>query len=156
MYDVLCQLLLRRQVMRFVGLAAVALLLWGCGRSGPVHWPVNGKVTFQGKPVAVGSVRFSNPQMGVDIVAELDADGKYAIITGKNIGLPEGTYHVAVMPKIDVSNLKITKSGLVVPSSMPSAQEMSRNIPKQYHEPATSGLTMTVKPEANAFDIDMK
>ncbi len=157
MHDVLCELLHRRQISRFVCFAAMAVMLWGCGRSGPKYWAVDGKVTFQGKPVTAGSIRFSNPRMGVDIVTELDAGGNYAIVTGEKMGLPEGTYQVAVVPKVDISNLQITNSGLVVPSSMPSTQQRHPpNIPIRYHQPATSGLTLTVKPEPNVFDVDMQ
>ena len=156
MHDILCESLHRHQTTRFFGCAAMALMLWGCGRSGPEYWPVNGKVTFRGRPVAVGSIRFSNPQMGVDTIMELDADGTYTIISGKKMGLPEGTYQVAVVPNVDVSNLKVTKSGLVVPSSMPSAKTVPSNIPERYQQPTTSGLTVTVKPEPNVFDVNME
>ena len=137
--------------------AATALTPWGCGRSGPEYWPVRGNVTFRGKPVAVGLVRFSNPQMGVDVVAELDADGKYVIVTAGGRGLPKGRYHVAIVSKVDFSKVKSAPDGLPIPSTMPSAAERNPpNIPQKYHDPATSGLTLTVKPEPNTFDVDMQ
>ena len=133
--------------------AVMALMLFGCGQSGPKYWPVSGKVTFRGKPVVAASIRFSNPGAGVDVVAELDADGQYVII-GEKTGLPEGMYQVAVVPKLNYDNIQQTPGGLVIPSSMPS---MNRpDIPTRYHDPATSGLTMTVKPEPNAFDVEMQ
>ena len=133
--------------------AATVLLFCGCGPPGVKHWPVSGKVMFRGKPVAAASVRFSNPDTGIDVVAELGADGEY-VITGEKAGLPEGTYQIAVVPKVSFDNVKSTPSGLVVPSSMPS---MNRpDIPRQYQKPATSGLTMTVKPESNTYDVDMQ
>lgn len=157
MHDTSCKPSRPRRTIRLVCLAAIVLMLPGCGRSGPEYWPVSGKVTFRGKPVATASVRFSNPQAGVDVVAELDADGKYVILTAGGKGLPEGTYQMAVVPNVSFANVKTTPGGLVLPSSMPSAQKMNTpNIPERYHDPATSGLTMTVKPESNTFDVDMR
>ena len=49
-----------------------------------------GKVTFQGKPVAIGQIRFCNPKAGIDVVESLKTDGHYVIITGSQRGLAEG------------------------------------------------------------------
>jgi hypothetical protein len=154
MHDILGERLHRHRIARFVGFALAALALWGCGRSGPRYWPVNGKVTFQGKPVAKASIRFISLKLGVDVLAKLDADGKYEVVSGKKMGLPEETYQVAITPEVDISNVKVTKTGLVVAVAPPPPPP--RNIPERYHEPVTSGLTMTVKPETNTFEVDMK
>ena len=153
MHDILRELLHRRQITRFVGFVIMALMLWGCGRSGPKYWPVNGRVTFQGKPVAKASIRFVNLKLAIDVLAKLDADGRYEILSGKKMGLPEETYQVAVVPDVDTSNFKTTKGGLVVSTGPPPPPP---NIPERYHEPDTSGLTLTVKPESNTFDVDMQ
>lgn len=129
----------------------------GCGRSGPAFWPISGKVTFQGKPVVVGQIRFCNPKVGIDVIESLDARGQYTVITGDRKGLPEGQYQVAVMPKLDFSKVKCDASGRPIPSTMPSALERNPpNIPAKYQDPATSGLTMTVKPESSVCDVDMR
>ena len=129
----------------------------GCGPFGPAYWPISGKVTFQRKPIAAALVRFSNPKAGIDVVASLDADGRYTVVTGDRKGLPEGQYQVAVMPKLDFSKVKCDKDGRPLPSTMPSALERNPpNIPGKYRDPATSGLTVTVKPESNTFDLDMQ
>ena len=61
------------------------------------------------------------------------------------------------MPNVKFGNVKRTEGGLALPSSMPSAREINPpNIPERYHDPATSGLTVTVKPESNTFDLDMQ
>ena len=131
--------------------------LWGCGRSGPAYWPISGKVTFQGKPVTVGQIRICNPKEGIDIIQSLSADGQYTIITGKRQGLPEGPYQVAIVPKLDFSKMERDSNGLPIPSTVPSAAERNPpNIPRKYHDPASSGLTLTVKPEPNTFDVDMQ
>ncbi len=86
------------------------------------------------------------------MVAELDPEGKYVIV-GERTGLPEGTYQVAVTPILNFDNIKTTPGGLVVPFSLPSKNRP--DIPKKYQELAASGLTLTVKPEANIFNVDM-
>jgi hypothetical protein len=125
--------------------------------SGPSYWPICGRVTFQGKPIAAGQIRFCDPKSGVDVVQPFETDGRYVIITGKLEGLPEGRYQVAIMPKLDFSKVKCDKNGLPISSTMPSAAERHpANIPQKYHDPGTSGLTVTVKPESNTFDVDMQ
>jgi predicted small lipoprotein YifL len=147
----------RRSTVQLLCSAAILAALWGCGRSGPAYWPISGKVTFQGKPVALGQIRFSNPKQGIDVVESLRTDGQYTIITGKRQGLPEGQYQVAIVPKLDFSKMKRDSNGLPIPSTMPSAAERHPpNIPQKYHDPATSGLTLTVKPEPNTLDVDMQ
>jgi hypothetical protein len=141
----------------FASVAMAAIILSGCGPSGPSYWPIRGRVTFQGEPIAAGQIRFCDPKSGVDVVQPFETDGRYVIITGKRKGLPEGRYQVAIIPKLDFSKVKCDKNGLPVPSTMPSAAERHpANIPQKYHDPATSGLTVIVKPESNTFDVDMQ
>ena len=136
-----------------ISFATMVSMLCGCGPSGPAYWPVSGQVTFHGQPVKEATIRFSNPNAGVDVTAELDADSNYVIV-GEKKGLPEGTYQVAITPILNYDNIKQTPSGMVIPSSMPSPKRA--DIPFQYQDVAASGLTMTVKPEANTFNVDMK
>ena len=118
----------------------------GCGRSGPQQWPTTGRVTLQGQPVE-GSIRFSNPKTGVDLVVRLDKDGKYAVVTSAGTGLPEGDYRVAVVPP--------KRHAPVGTFTMPPETKKS-NIPPKYREPSTSGLTCSVKAETNVLDVDMQ
>jgi hypothetical protein len=137
--------------------ALVTALLSGCRPSGPAYWPISGKVTFQGTPVAVGQIRICNAKAGVDIIESLSAGGQFAIVTGSRQGLPEGEYHVAIIPKLDFSNMKCEPNGRPIPSTMPTEAERNPpNIPRKYREPATSGLTLIVKPQPNTFDVDMQ
>jgi hypothetical protein len=154
MHNMLGEWLHHHRITRFVGFAIMALIVWGCGQSGPRYWPINGRVTFQAKPVANASIRFINLKLGIDVLAKLDADGKYEVVSGKKMGLPEETYQVAIAPEVDISNLKVTKTGLVVAIGPPPPPP--RNIPERYHEPDTSALSLTVKPESNTFDVDMQ
>jgi hypothetical protein len=121
--------------------------LLGCGKSGPKALPVTGKVTCQGKPVSAASIRFSNPQAGVDLLAKLDADGKYAVVTANGPGLPEGTYQVAIVP--DVKNAPVGTFGTPPAINRP-------DIPEKYRSPTTSELSVTVKSAAADFNVDMR
>jgi hypothetical protein len=128
-------------------LVVAACGILGCGAKGPKLAPVTGKVTFQGKPVESGMVRFSNPQAGIDIMALLQPGGTYSVRMAKGDGLPEGSYSVAVLPPRIVAPVGTMKMPPVPPRP---------DIPPKYREPATSGLTLTVKPEANTLDINMQ
>jgi hypothetical protein len=123
-------------------------LLGGCGPSGSKHWPVTGKVTFQGHPVAVGVIRFSNPQRGIDITAALKPDGAYCVVAAKGKGLPEGTYQVAISPP--PANAPF---GPMKPAAKSQAWP---SVPEKYSNPTTSGLTLVVKSNDNRFDVDMR
>ena len=144
------------RIDRWLWVAAIATVV-GCGPSGPTYWPITGKVTFRGEPVSVAQLRLSNSDAGIDVIVPLDADGRFTIITGDKKGLPEGEYHVAVVPKLDFSKMQTEPNGRPIPSTMPTFEERHpKNIPDQYHNPMTSGLTLTVKPEPNVFDVEMK
>jgi hypothetical protein len=118
----------------------------GCGQKGPKFAPVVGKVTFQGKPVSSGMVRFSNPSAGVDIMANLQPDGTYSVRMAKGDGLPEGTYAVAVEPPwVDAP---------VGTMTLPPAPRRP-DIPERYRQPSTGGLTLTVTSGSNIFDVEM-
>lgn len=145
------------QPIRFACVAAFVALSAGCGSSGPAYWPICGKVTFQGKPVTNGEMRFCNSKAGIDVVESLNTEGQYTVVTAVQKGLPEGQYQVAVMPKLDFSRVKSDQNGFPIPSTMPSEAERNPpNIPPKYRDPMTSGLKIAVKPETNTFDVDMQ
>ncbi len=124
-----------------------AIAMSGCGATQPVPSPVTGRVTFEGKPVSDASIRFSDPQAGVDVLADIAADGRYTIITDRGDGLPEGSYRVAVIPRDKNAPLGSFTAG---------PETIRRDIPLKYRQPATSGLTVTVGPSATVFDVDMR
>jgi hypothetical protein len=123
-----------------------ALGFSGCNAAKNIH-PVVGRVSYQSKPVAEGMVRFSNPQAGIDVLAKLQPDGAYSVRMANGNGLPEGTYAVAVVPPHVDSPV-----GAMTPTPQPQCPD----IPQKYQGPSTSGLTLTVKPGDNSFDIDMQ
>ena len=133
--------------IRAASMAAMMIVMVGCGRSGPASHPVYGKVTFQGKPVASGLIRFSNPGAGIDIMADLQAEGAYSVKTARGTGLPEGNYQVAIEPpRIDAP-----VGTMVLPP-----QPKRPDIPQRYRRLSSSGLALTVQPGQNSYDVDMR
>jgi len=138
----------RNKTLIAAALAAFVFGLSGCGGAREKLWPVSGKVTFRGKPVAAGTIRFSNPQSGIDMTARLNSDGVYEVVMARGVGLPEGTYQVAIMPpRVDIP---------VGSTAKPPKPPACLDIPERYRLLSTSGLTRTVKPHHNRFDVDMK
>lgn len=77
-------------------LSVVALVVAGCGGDGLTRGSVSGKVTFDGQPVAKGTIRFTptGGTKGPMAMAEI-ADGQYAItmaapVVGKHTVQIEG------------------------------------------------------------------
>jgi hypothetical protein len=137
-----------REAARFLGFIFIAgILLSGCGHSGVKLHPVSGKVTFQGRPVAAGMIRFSNPKAGVDMMAQLQPDGGYEIVQAQGKGLPVGDYQIAIMPPR--ANIPLG------PMKAPTKQQTYPEIPERYRSPTTSGLLLTIKPDTGPFNVDM-
>jgi hypothetical protein len=124
-----------------------AFCLSGCGEKGPKLWPVSGQVAFRGSAVSAGMVCFSNPSAGIDILAELGYDGVYSVRMAKGVGLPEGTYSVCVVPP---------RAKLPLGAMTPPPPPKFPDIPEKYRDASTSGLSLTVKPGNNRFDINME
>jgi hypothetical protein len=89
--------------MRRFACAVVLLAVTGCGGK-PIH-PVQGVVTFDGKPAKSGSIRFvpvGGDENGPLISALVSIDGKYSLKTARGkaiqIGAPPGDYAVFYTP----------------------------------------------------------
>lgn len=132
-----------------VGLALVA----GCGTKGPARGTVKGRVTLGDKAVTGATVMFENPETGVAVLAQLDADGNYEVKTHQGDGLPAGNYKVAVTPggimSPDEANPMADKAKIARP-------KLNVTIPEPYLKTATSKLTADVKPGDNPpFDFKL-
>lgn len=132
-----------------LGLSAV-----GCNSSKlPATVQIQGKVTWQGKPLSAGSVAFNPVALSTDkpsrpAVGDLSADGVYRLSSFRpNDGVMPGEYHVTV----DSCSSRPTAED-------PNSPLISR-IPRHYADPEKSGLTFLVPADAHGpltYDIDLK
>ena len=83
-------------VQRLISAAAILclLILVGCGARGPVGREVAGSVSFQGTPLATGTIEFFSPDDPAQTWLTQVANGKY-FIPGAS-GLLPGTYGVRI------------------------------------------------------------
>ena len=123
------------------------VLLAGCGPSGgdvPPTAPVQGTVTYQGKPVESGAVTFypgggERPGGGL-----LEAGGKFTLTTfEKGDGAVVGTHKVTVDSLVDDENVGL-------------GGEMKSNIPLKYSDPDQTPLSYEVKEGDNQFEIALE
>ena len=126
------------------GLALLLTLFVGCGPESGTRRPISGSVTFQGKPVKMGSISFlstAGPQGG-----GLLQEGKFQIPA--EMGLEPGTYKVSVSWAEGVEQLSPTQSAN---GEGPSAREM---IPAKYN--AETELSVEVTSDGpNKFDLKL-
>ncbi len=115
----------------------------GCGKSSP---EVKGTITYQGKILTAGEVRFFGAELSR--TALIGADGVYAIND-----CPPGAVKVAVISiKSSGAAPAIGKKG---DSSSRLATPVSA-IPTKYNDPATSGLAYGIKAGSQEIDIKLE
>lgn len=128
--------LARRDSLCAVGVAL--LLIAGCGKSGTPKYPISGKVSFDGKPVATGDLQF------------IPADPKLGPTAGK---INDGQFHFdsfAGPQRVEIRALR------QVPGAAPILGEYPQEniLPAKYH--AQSELTANVTPEGpNEFVFEL-
>jgi hypothetical protein len=131
-----------RLLVPFVSLAAgagVVALHGGCGPSAPVkETTVRGRVTFQGRPVADGTVVFApDPDRGATgkpLRAATAADGTFTLRPPEG-AVPAGWYRVALAPA-------------------PGEVETDPPFPPQLRRPDRSGVVREVRVGAdNVFEL---
>ncbi len=132
--------------MRSLSSVFVAITLCvvsGCGSSASsTIGTVSGQVTFSGQPVKAGEVTLYSPGAGSGATAAIDGEGHYQF----QEPLPAGDYQVAVLPPPPPPPQ----------DAVPVAVEVKADdIPGKYRDFNSSGLTLSVKPGDNTFDISM-
>jgi hypothetical protein len=125
----------------FALFAASAMLLAGCGPTGPVTHTVSGTVTFDGVPVAKGDIIFRDAAGQDKSYGGQITDGKFSFESSPGKKKVEINAMREVPGKMDTSN-----PGAEVPL-------MEQYIPKQYNTEST--LTAEV-PGSGDFTFDLK
>jgi hypothetical protein len=129
-----------------IALILTSALAAGCGDSrGRV--PVTGTVTFDGKPLESGNIRFGGDQGAAG--AGSIVNGKFSLSeTASQDGVLPGKYEVLIASWIEERG-SVRKDGSFSPGIT--------RIPLIYLDPAKSGLTAEVKAgESNQFTFELK
>ena len=135
--------------VRIGSFGIVALIPLACGRTGPEMASVSGKVTYKGQPITQGTISFQpvDPD-GRIATGTIGPDGSYSLQTEEpGDGALLGQYRVGIAARGEEQVLDYIPAKPVKPKSQ---------IPLQYENPETSGLTATVKSGRNNFPFDLK
>jgi hypothetical protein len=142
--------------IRFVfcfGCALTAPFFSGCGggNRGPERVAVSGTVTYHGKPIPDGTIRFVPlPAFPVPATSALIVDGKYK--ADGNGSVPVGTH------KIEIEAYRKTKGASPLPAGKPLPPRYSGDslreqyLPKRYN--ADSQLQITIEPGSREVTKD--
>jgi hypothetical protein len=120
-------------------------LVAGCDGGGLVK--VSGKVTVDGSPLTMGSVRYvpdaaKGNKTTTEPVGQIESDGSYSLTTNGKPGAPPGWYKVTVnATSVPESSNPFGGKALVGPG---------------FNSPETSGLSVEVKASAPAGTYDLK
>lgn len=133
-------------------------LVSACGRSdrGPVA-PVEGTVTYRGKPLAAGTIVFEVPKArpaNGKIV-----DGKITEVTtyDPGDGVPVGSARVAVFAQADRAGAtKSSSPGQPVTMGANYMDSGKSLIPAKYNNPATSGLSAEIGKGRNTIELKLE
>jgi hypothetical protein len=146
-----------------VGLSGLGLLLGsGCGGGDGLEqrYPVSGRVTYRDKPLEQGTIAFLPTNDQERPATGTISNGEYTLSTiGDRDGALPGNYRVTIASKsADESKHVIPKyGGQPTPESRRAALKTSKSLlPPKYGQPASSGLTYTVKAESNRADFELK
>lgn len=149
-----------------LGLSAMTIIV-GCGDDSgiPARYPIKGKVTYNGAPVAHGTVNFlptKPPPEGRAATGEIK-DGYYSLTTvGDFDGALPGDYKVAIVAlDMDLASAAASKEqGGMVHQGDAGHQKAVKSakalIPSKYGTGETSGLKATVETSGKTIDFDLK
>lgn len=154
----------------FRSAAVISLLMVVCGCGGETDpnrkptYPVSGKVTLEGKPVADATLTFS-PEEGQPVATgRTDAEGRYTLTTYEpDDGAAEGKYLVLVS-KIDESKMPQVPTDPDDPAwqtinmaEVEKAQAAASVLADKYRMRGQSGLDANVTADGeNVFDFGLQ
>jgi hypothetical protein len=125
--------------------------------SGPRKATVTGRVTFQGKPVIWGSVIVVGAD-GRAASGAIEPDGTYRVENASPGSVNVGVVSRDPLVQHWATSLKTTRarpSAKVFTTAPPVDRKRWFPIPQQYEEPASSGVTLTLKSGTNETDISL-
>ncbi len=124
----------------------------GCGRSGPERAVVSGKVTFRGKPLKQGQIRFI-PLKDSDapVSGAIILDGQYT--ADGNGGVPVGTHKVEIIGGLRTGlSDRAARGGDAQSDRKAKESHVKTPIPAKYNRQST--LELTVKPGSGSLVHD--
>jgi hypothetical protein len=127
-----------------VVVVAALIVLAGCGDKKPKTAVVQGKVTYNGKPVPNGTINFI-PADGPAATGEIGPDGSYRLTTHKKgDGAVLGTHKVVI---VAMQNVEVGEAFTPLPPPI---------VPIKYTSLSTTDLTAEVKDQENTINFDLK
>lgn len=137
--------------MRALTLAAsLAGSACGCGAKDdhPATVPVQGKVTYKGAPVTLGTITFQS-DAGQPATGTIQPDGSYRLSTfAEGDGAIPGHHRIMIVAN-DADPTKI-------PGSSPGYKTPKDLVPKKYGHVDSSTLETTVSKDKTSYDFDLK
>jgi hypothetical protein len=135
---------MQNQLASMVAMALLAVTAVGCGSSAGT---VTGKVTFQGEPITIGTIAFIGP-------------------TGKVVSatIQDGAYTASDV-ETGLATITVTShepSPMMHPPTGPKPGEPAPPplkyvpIPERYSNAKRSGVTYTVRPGKQTYDVALK
>src|SRR5689334_17952943 len=122
----------------------------GCYRQPQeVFYPVRGKITLDGQPLARGSVslRPETQNAGHQPTGMIEPAGEYVVYTNRRAGAPPGSYKVVVF----ATEAAASASGVANPGLPKSL------VPVRYNHPNQTPLRLEVvaKPAASVYNLEL-
>jgi hypothetical protein len=128
----------RAAALALLGIAALA----GCNAN--KRLTITGTVTYKGKPLPSGIVRFYSGRDRMSM-ATVEADGTFAVTD-----VPPGPVKVTVEPDPQASKHRSMGGGANEPAPKPVA------IPSKYADPTTSGLEYNITGGSNKLEVKLE
>lgn len=146
---------------------AACCVLPGCSHSDrPATFPVHGKVTYQGRPVAGATVAFLAPGAPRSAVGTTDQEGSFRLTTFEtDDGAIAGTHVITVIKTNGQPIVATAEAGQVEndPAAIEKAMQQTAlqmrraqsSVPARYADRKTSNLRQEVAPRENEVEIKL-
>ncbi len=143
-------------------LFASVICVIGCGRGSDIKlYSATGTVTLDGKPLANASIMFNpalKPSLAKVASARTDKNGGFTLQTDDRNGAGTATFDVTVFAEEESSAGGSTPAAPAMSLGGPFQQPPKARklaIPEKYTKSPDSGLSYTVGPKTNHFEIKL-